>query len=183
MNTTKARDAGIFETQGNVTGAVAETLFGPILVLATERGILQIHFGDRESELLERLATAWPRVAEDPGDRLQLWLGEIVNRIDSPGKQALTPLDVRGTPFQRRVWDELLATHLGETLTYVALAERIGKPTAVRAVANACAANELAVVIPCHRVLRTDGGLGGYRWGMERKRQLLEREASAMQCS
>jgi len=111
------------------------------------------------------------------GPALDGWLEQIVASIESPGRGLDLPLDIRGTAFRRRVWQALREIPPGETVTYAELAARIGRPGSARAVAGACAANRIAVAIPCHRVIRGDGGLGGYRWGTERKRALLDRES------
>src|SRR5690606_18491175 len=107
-------------------------------------------------------------------------VARIVGFVESPGGKLDLPLDIRGTAFQRRVWQALRRIPVGETVSYAELARRIGAPSAVRAVARACASNPLALVVPCHRVVRTDGSLSGYRWGVERKRELLERERHAV---
>ena len=106
-------------------------------------------------------------------------MATVVGFVEAPGIGLDLPLDVRGTAFQQRVWQALRAIPAGDTVSYAAIANRIGSPSSVRAVAQACAANALAVAIPCHRVVRNDGGLSGYRWGVERKRALLEKEAHA----
>ena len=105
-------------------------------------------------------------------------VAEVVGLVEAPGQRLDLPLDIRGTAFQQRVWEALRAIPPGKTATYAEIAEAVGRPRAVRAVAQACAANPLAVAIPCHRVVRTDGDLSGYRWGVERKRKLLDREAA-----
>ena len=107
---------------------------------------------------------------------IALWMATVLHYLDAPSSGLNLPLDIRGTAFQQRVWQELCSIPLGFTIPYAEIARQIGQPTAVRAVASACAANPLAVVIPCHRVVRADGTLSGYRWGLERKRQLLRRE-------
>ena len=107
-------------------------------------------------------------------------LEKILTFIKTPAKGLDLPLDIRGTPFQRRVWTALLGVRVGYKITYAALASRIGEPHAIRAVANACAANAIALAIPCHRVVRSDGALAGYRWGAERKRRMVEKEAEAL---
>ena len=107
-------------------------------------------------------------------------LEKILAFVRTPAKGLDLSLDIRGTPFQRRVWSALLGVRVGYKISYAALASRIGKPRAIRAVANACAANALALAIPCHRVVRSDGALAGYRWGMERKRSMVEKEAEAL---
>jgi AraC family transcriptional regulator of adaptative response/methylated-DNA-[protein]-cysteine methyltransferase len=115
------------------------------------------------------------------GMSLRADLDKILTFIETPAKGLDLPLDIRGTPFQRRVWDTLLAIRVGYKITYAALASRVGEPGAIRAVANACAANAIALAIPCHRVVSSDGALAGYRWGVERKRFMLEREAQAIE--
>jgi O-6-methylguanine DNA methyltransferase len=106
-------------------------------------------------------------------------LEKILTFIKTPAKGLDLPLDIRGTPFQRRVWAALLSVRVGYKITYAALASRIGEPRAIRAVANACASNAIALAIPCHRVIRSDGALAGYRWGVERKRSMVKKEAGA----
>ena len=153
----------------------------PILVAASEAGIHRVEFGDDESTLREKLDADYPDATLTIGSDFEQWLTAVVQQIDSPRVQRPLPLDLRGTPFQQRVWEALLEIPLGATRSYTELAMLIGRPTAVRAAASACAANRIAVLIPCHRVLRSDGGLGGYRWGEQRKRTLLQREFSVMQ--
>jgi AraC family transcriptional regulator of adaptative response/methylated-DNA-[protein]-cysteine methyltransferase len=126
------------------------------------------------------LQERFPRATLIGGDaEFERLVAKVVGFVEAPGLGLDLPLDVRGTAFQQRVWQALLAIPAGETVSYTEVARRIGAPASVRAVAQACAANSLAVAIPCHRVVRTDGGLSGYRWGVERKRALLRREASA----
>jgi len=108
------------------------------------------------------------------------WLAQVLTYLETPRGGLDLPLDVRGTPFQQRVWTALQQIPPGSTLSYGSVATRVGQPKAARAVAQACASNPIAVVIPCHRVVRSDGGLGGYRWGIERKRELLDREAQEL---
>ena len=158
--------------------AVAETSLGWVLVAETDRGLCSIKLGDSKVALKVGLLERFPKAelaGDDPDfeDRLR----RVVALVESPGAGLDLPLDIRGTAFQRRVWDALRAIPSGSTATYADVARAIGRPSAVRAVARACASNELAVVIPCHRVIRGDGGLGGYRWGVERKRALLDGEA------
>jgi len=116
-------------------------------------------------------------IDEDPG--LKDWADQVVRFITAPGQAPDLPLDIRGTAFQARVWRALQKIPLGRTATYSEVARALGQPRAVRAVAQACAANNLALIVPCHRVIREDGDLAGYRWGVERKRALLERERAA----
>ncbi|MNG00277.1 Bifunctional transcriptional activator/DNA repair enzyme Ada [compost metagenome] len=141
------------------------------------RGLCAILLGDEPEALLAELRQRFPRDELIGGDaEVERLLAQVVGFVEAPRLGLDLPLDVRGTAFQQRVWQALRAIPPGSTLSYAELAERIGSPKAVRAVAGACAANALAVAIPCHRVLRSDGGLSGYRWGVARKRALLERE-------
>ena len=156
----------------------AETSIGWVLVASTDRGICSIELGDSreglEASLFERFPGA-ELAGDDPlfADRVR----QVVALVESPGSGLGLPLDIRGTAFQRRVWEALRAIPTGSTATYAEVARSIGRPSASRAVASACGSNELAVAIPCHRVIRSDGGLGGYRWGIDRKRALLDEEA------
>ncbi|MGK2914420.1 MAG: methylated-DNA--[protein]-cysteine S-methyltransferase, partial [Porticoccaceae bacterium] len=130
--------------------------------------------------LVRDLQDRFPRALLVGGDDgFEQWVAAVVGLVETPKLGLDLPLDVRGTAFQLRVWQALRDIPVGQTATYTAIAHRIGAPTAVRAVAGACAANPLAIAIPCHRVVRLDGGLSGYRWGVERKRALLDREGSA----
>jgi AraC family transcriptional regulator of adaptative response/methylated-DNA-[protein]-cysteine methyltransferase len=153
---------------------------GKVLVARTTHGLCAILLGDEAPPLVDDLRRRFPQ-AEVEADHglLAESLARVVACIDAPGTALDLPLDIRGTAFQQRVWLALRAIPAGQTTTYSELAERIDAPRAVRAVAAACAANPLAVVVPCHRVLRRDGDLAGYRWGLERKRALLEREAES----
>jgi AraC family transcriptional regulator of adaptative response/methylated-DNA-[protein]-cysteine methyltransferase len=162
--------------------AVAPCHLGWVLVAATEKGVCGIEFGDTAGALKEGLAGRFPN-AELRGDDpdFAAWVGAVLRLIDAPGQGSDLPLDIRGTAFQRRVWEALRAIPAGTTATYGEIAARVGSPAAVRAVANACAANPVAVAIPCHRVIGQDGELRGYRWGLRRKRALLEREAGHRQ--
>jgi AraC family transcriptional regulator of adaptative response/methylated-DNA-[protein]-cysteine methyltransferase len=159
--------------------ATAGTSLGPILVAGTDKGICAIEFGDTPEALIRALNERFARatlVEADP-DFARL-VADVVAAVESPAEKRDLPLDVRGTAFQLRVWQALRTIPAGETASYADVAKTIGDPAAVRAVAGACAANPAAVVIPCHRVVRKDGGLSGYRWGVARKRRLLEREAA-----
>ncbi|MEN9936847.1 MAG: bifunctional DNA-binding transcriptional regulator/O6-methylguanine-DNA methyltransferase Ada [Chloroflexota bacterium] len=161
-----------------ITAAVMPCYLGWALVAATERGICAIEFGDGPEALRGRLHERFPRAEISDGDgAFSAWIGRVLAFIEAPRGVLDVPLDIQGTAFQRRVWEALRSLHHGETVSYGELAERIGQPGATRAVAQACGANTLAVAIPCHRVVRSDGELGGYRWGVERKRALLAREA------
>lgn len=160
--------------------AVGECSLGSILVASSDRGVCAILMGDDPDKLVRDVQDRFPKAELTGGDReYERVVARVVGFVEAPGLGLDLPLDVRGTAFQRRVWKALTQIPAGSTATYAEIAERIGLPTAVRAVAGACAANAIAVAIPCHRVVRTDGGLSGYRWGVERKRELLQREGAA----
>jgi len=161
--------------------AIGESTLGMVLVARGPIGVRAILIGDDADELMLDLAGRFPaaRLLRDEAG-LRQDLARIIRFIGNPGAGIDLPLDMsRGTLFQRRVWDELRNIPIGATISYGALARRIGKPAAVRAVANACAANAIALGIPCHRVVHDDGTLSGYRWGVERKRALLESEIAS----
>jgi AraC family transcriptional regulator of adaptative response/methylated-DNA-[protein]-cysteine methyltransferase len=158
--------------------AVGECSLGSILVAATARGVCSILLGDDPEALVRGLHDIFPRARLLGGDRdFERLVAKVVGFVEAPALGLDLPLDVRGTAFQQRVWQALREIPAGSTSTYTKIAARIGAPRAVRAVARACATNAIAVAIPCHRVVRRDGALAGYRWGVERKRRLLEREA------
>lgn len=158
--------------------ALGECSLGSILVAATARGICAISLGEEPEGLLHELQRQFPQAELLGADaQFEALVAQVVALVEEPAQRHHLPLDIRGTAFQERVWQALRRVPAGEQLTYRELAERIGSPNAVRAVANACGQNRVAVAIPCHRVVRTDGSLSGYRWGVERKRTLLEREA------
>jgi AraC family transcriptional regulator of adaptative response/methylated-DNA-[protein]-cysteine methyltransferase len=158
--------------------AVGECSLGSILVAATDKGICAIMLGDAPDALVRDLQDRFPKAQLLGGDAdFEHWVARVVGFVEAPALGLDLPLDVQGTAFQQRVWQALRAIPSGTTVSYTAIAERIGAPQAVRAVAQACASNAIAVAIPCHRVVRQDGALAGYRWGVERKRTLLEREA------
>lgn len=160
--------------------AIARADLGWVLVAATDKGICRIDLDDDPQALLDRLTATFP-AAHLIGDDVTFreTVAQVVAMIERPARSLDLPLDIQGTAFQRRVWAALQEIPLGETLSYGEVAARIGRPQAARAVAGACAANKIAVAIPCHRVVRSDGTLGGYRWGLERKAALLDREAEA----
>ncbi len=159
--------------------AVGRCSLGEILVAASTRGICAIALGDDADLLLRDLQDRFPRAALIGGDaKFERRVAQVIAFVESPKAACDLPLDVRGTAFQHKVWQALRRIPPGKTMTYAEIARRIGAPTAVRAVAGACAANAIAVVIPCHRVVRSDGTLSGYRWGVARKRALLAREAA-----
>jgi AraC family transcriptional regulator of adaptative response/methylated-DNA-[protein]-cysteine methyltransferase len=160
--------------------AVGACSLGSILVAATERGVCAVLLGDDPTRLLHDLELRFPRADLVGGDRsFGRWVARVVGLVERPETSAALPLDVRGTAFQERVWRALSRIPVGATRSYAELARAIGAPRSARAVAGACAANPLAVLIPCHRVVRTDGDVSGYRWGIERKRRLIAREARA----
>lgn len=158
--------------------AVGQCSLGAILVSRSEVGLCAILLGDDPEALTRELQDRFPRARLVGGDRsFEEWVARVVGFVEAPAIGLDLPLDIRGTAFQQRVWQALQAVPPGETVSYAEIARRIGAPAATRAVAQACGANALAVAIPCHRVVRHDGALAGYRWGVERKRVLLEREA------
>jgi AraC family transcriptional regulator of adaptative response/methylated-DNA-[protein]-cysteine methyltransferase len=147
-------------------------------VAASEVGVCAILIGDDPDALARDLQDRFPRAELIGGDAaFEQLVAKVVGLVEAPGLGVDLPLDVRGTAFQQRVWQALREIPAGRTVSYADLARRIGAPKSVRAVAQACGANALAVAIPCHRVVRNDGALAGYRWGVERKRALLERES------
>lgn len=159
--------------------AVSRCCLGAILVAATDRGICSISLGDEPEDLVTALKLRFAnaeRVGNNPA--FDALVADVIGAIAEPAQAIALPLDVRGTAFQERVWQALRSIPFGQTATYTDIARRIGQPNATRAVANACGANPAAVAIPCHRVVRNDGSLGGYRWGIARKRTLLAREQS-----
>ncbi|MDD0972816.1 bifunctional DNA-binding transcriptional regulator/O6-methylguanine-DNA methyltransferase Ada [Pseudomonas fontis] len=157
--------------------AIGQCSLGAILVAQSARGICAILLGDDPQPLLQDLQDKFPKANFIGADAdFEQLIAKVVGFIEAPAIGLDLPLDLRGTAFQERVWQALRSIPAGNTASYAEIAERIGAPRAVRAVAQACAANSLAVAIPCHRVVRSDGNLSGYRWGVERKQQLLERE-------
>jgi AraC family transcriptional regulator, regulatory protein of adaptative response / methylated-DNA-[protein]-cysteine methyltransferase len=166
-------------TDSEIRYTVVTSGMGAVLVGATGQGVCAALFGDAKG-LPAELAAQFPAAAlvrDDAG--LREWADAIVESVEGRVPAASVPLDLRGTAFQRRVWDELRRIPPGKTASYAEIAQRVGRPSAARAVAGACAANRVAVVVPCHRVVRADGGLGGYRWGVDRKRALLDGETGA----
>jgi AraC family transcriptional regulator, regulatory protein of adaptative response / methylated-DNA-[protein]-cysteine methyltransferase len=160
--------------------AVGQCSLGAILVARSNKGICAITLGDDPDALVRSLQDRFPNANLIGGDReFEKLVAQVVGFVEAPGIGLDLPLDVRGTAFQQRVWQALREIPAGETVSYAAIARRIGEPKAVRAVAQACGANQIAVAIPCHRVVKNDGAPSGYRWGVERKRALLEKEAKA----
>lgn len=162
---------------GPVRFATAACSLGRLLVATTERGVCAVSLGDADDALIEELRARFPRAdLERDANGLTDLVRDVVATVDAPTRAVPLPLDVRGTAFQHRVWQALLAIPPGETRSYAQLARAIGAPTSTRAVAQACGANPVAVLVPCHRVVREGGALSGYRWGVERKAALLRRE-------
>jgi AraC family transcriptional regulator of adaptative response/methylated-DNA-[protein]-cysteine methyltransferase len=168
--------------------ALGRSCLGAILVASSTRGVVAILLGDDPHDLARDLQDRFPRarpigmgheMGHEKGRETAALIARVCNFIESPRTRLDLPLDVRGTAFQRRVWQALQEIPVGERVSYSELARRIGSPRATRAVAGACAANPVALAIPCHRVVRNDGDLAGYRWGVGRKRELLRREARA----
>jgi AraC family transcriptional regulator of adaptative response/methylated-DNA-[protein]-cysteine methyltransferase len=175
MTPTRYRAGGM---QEQIRFAVGECALGSILVAQSGRGICAILLGDDPDSLLRELQDRFPRAGLIGGDdAFEKVVAKVVGFVETPRLGLELPLDIRGTAFQRRVWQALRKIPAGKTVSYTDIARRIGSPQAVRAVAGACAANALAVAIPCHRVVRNDGALSGYRWGIERKRVLLDKES------
>jgi len=161
----------------NISYTIVPCSLGRVLVAATKRGISAVYLGERDSELAAALRKEYPRAEIQRGSgEHSKWVREIARHLAGSNPLLDLPTDVVATAFQRRVWEALRAIPLGTTRTYSEVARAIGQPSAIRAVARACATNPAAIVVPCHRVVRTDGTLGGYRWGIERKQSLLERE-------
>ncbi|WP_052128772.1 methylated-DNA--[protein]-cysteine S-methyltransferase [Neosynechococcus sphagnicola] len=159
--------------------AVKPSSLGWVLVAATTQGICAIHLGDTVEELATQLQHQFPQAQLRQWDpSVENWLDQVIAWIETPQRGLNLPLDIQGTAFQQRVWQALQDIPLGRTTSYAAISTQIGNPKAVRAVARACAANQFAVAVPCHRVVGSDGALRGYRWGSDRKRALLEREAT-----
>jgi AraC family transcriptional regulator of adaptative response/methylated-DNA-[protein]-cysteine methyltransferase len=164
-------------TNAQVRFAVGECSLGSILVAASENGICAILLGGDPDALVRDLQDRFPKAdLAAGGAEFESWIAQVVGFVESPRLGLKLPLDIQGTAFQQRVWSALAAIPLGSTATYSEIARKIGAPQSARAVAQACSANRLALAIPCHRVVRNDGALSGYRWGVERKRALLEVE-------
>ena len=164
-----------------ISWACRQTVLGPILMAATDRGVCFAQFGDDRDALVAQLQSEFPQAdlqsyngAES--QQLDRWIDALNGYIQNKQPRPELPLDLKGTAFQIKVWEFLLSLQDGDVISYSELAQAIDKPRAVRAAASACAANKVAVLVPCHRILRGDGGLGGYRWGLERKRALLDAE-------
>ncbi|MEM9108355.1 MAG: bifunctional DNA-binding transcriptional regulator/O6-methylguanine-DNA methyltransferase Ada, partial [Pseudomonadota bacterium] len=177
MRPTQYRDGG---RDTRIKFAVGECTLGSVLIAATERGVCAIDFGEQPEQLVQMLQDRFPKaelIGDDP--EFQNVVAAVIRYVENPTESFDLPLDIRGTAFQQRVWNTLRTIPAGRTVSYSDIAREIGQPKAVRAVAGACSANKIAVAIPCHRVVRTDGALSGYRWGVERKQALLNREAGS----
>lgn len=174
MKPAQYRKGGV---DARIVFALAQCALGALLVARSGRGLCAIALGDDPDALLRELQDRFPHAELVGGDAaFEQLVAQVVGFVEAPRLGLDLPLDIRGTAFQQRVWEALRKIPAGETVSYRQLAQRIGMPTASRAVAAACAANTLAVAIPCHRVVRSDGALSGYRWGVARKRDLLARE-------
>jgi AraC family transcriptional regulator, regulatory protein of adaptative response / methylated-DNA-[protein]-cysteine methyltransferase len=179
MTPTQYRAGGANE---DIRFAVGQSSLGAILVASSDKGVASILIGDDPDELVRDLQNRFPKARLVGGDKeYESMVVHVVGFVEAPRIGLNLPLDVRGTAFQRRVWQALQAIPVGQTSSYSEIARRIGAPKAVRAVAGACAANNIAVAIPCHRVVRNDGAASGYAWGVERKRALVAREAAQAQ--
>lgn len=181
MTPSSYRAGGAGET---IVHAVRNTSLGPLMMAATERGVCFVHFGDSKEALINQLAAEFPKAELCPADAaadrpLDAWMAALDAHLSQGAPRPELPLDLRGTAFQIRVWKFLLSVKPGDVVTYGEVATGVGAPRAVRAAASACGANRVAVLVPCHRALRADGGLGGYRWCLERKRALLDAERAA----
>jgi len=179
MSPTHYRAGGVQET---LTFAVGQCSLGAILVASSTKGVAAILLGDDPETLVHDLEDRFPRARLIGGDAAyERLVSRVVGLVEAPAHGLDLPLDIRGTAFQQRVWLALREIPAGKTETYSSIAAKIGAPSAVRAVAAACAANAHAVAIPCHRVVRHDGGVSGYRWGVQRKRELIDREHRALE--
>jgi AraC family transcriptional regulator of adaptative response/methylated-DNA-[protein]-cysteine methyltransferase len=163
--------------RGRIRYALGQSALGAILAAMSERGLCEIALGDDPDELARDFQQRFPEAELAGGKEAEAWLVKVIRFVETPGSDLDLPLDIRGTAFQQKVWQALIQIPAGTKVSYTDIAERIGAPKSVRAVAAAIAANTLAVAVPCHRVIRADGSLSGYRWGVERKAELLCRES------
>jgi AraC family transcriptional regulator of adaptative response/methylated-DNA-[protein]-cysteine methyltransferase len=175
-------------TGETIVHAVRDTVLGPLMMAATERGVCFVQFGDCAGKLLSQLESEFPQAlllpaTADTTAPLDAWMAALADHLAGTAPSPELPLELRGTAFQIKVWRFLMSVRSGNIVSYSQLATGIGAPRGARAAASACAANRLAVLVPCHRALRADGGLGGYRWGLARKRALLtlERKPGALE--
>ena len=175
MTPTQFRAGGANE---EINFALGQTTLGAILVASSKKGVVAILLGDDPAKLLRDLQDRFPRAKLSGADEeYEELVARVVGFIEAPKQGLDLPLDIRGTAFQQRVWRALQRISVGTTVSYAEIAKRIGSAKSVRAVAGACAANNIAVAVPCHRVVRTDGSLSGYAWGLDRKRELIDRES------
>jgi len=178
MTPTQFRAGG---RDADIRFALGQCSLGTILVAASQKGVCMIQFGDDAEILARDLKDRFPNARLVGNDKsFEQLIAKVVALVETPATHLELPLDIRGTAFQQRVWQKLREIPVGSTASYAEIARRIDKPKAVRAVAQACAANAIAVAIPCNRVVRTDGSLSGYRWGIERKHALIAREAAVL---
>jgi AraC family transcriptional regulator, regulatory protein of adaptative response / methylated-DNA-[protein]-cysteine methyltransferase len=167
-------------TVDTISYATGESALGRVLVARSISGVCAILIGADDDELVTDLAPRFPDAKLVANEAIvQDDLAKVIRSADKPSEGLDLALDLRGTPFQRRVWEMLRTVPVGTTVAYTELADSIGAPNSVRAVAGACASNPIALAVPCHRVVGSDGDLAGYRWGIERKRELIEKEATA----
>ncbi|MGH8618222.1 MAG: methylated-DNA--[protein]-cysteine S-methyltransferase [Burkholderiales bacterium] len=167
-----------------ISHAAADTPLGLLMIAATDRGLCFVQFGDNAQALVARLRREYPHAQLQARDLARdrpfaAWMRSLIGYLEDGRPRAVLPVDLQGTAFQLKVWNYLRRIPAGQVKSYAEVARAIGKPKAVRAVGSACARNRVGLVIPCHRVIRGDGGLGGYRWGLERKRTLIDRERKA----
>lgn len=167
-----------------ITYATVTTALGLLMIGATDRGLCFVHFGESEEELSAALRREYPAaqiepMPSPPGEEFERWIAALTRHLEGGQPRLDLPLDIRATAFQMRVWNYLQSIPYGEVQSYAEVAAGVGKPSAVRAVARACASNTVAIAIPCHRVIRGTGALGGYRWGLARKRALIDGERAA----
>jgi len=170
------REARSSASPERIVYAFADSSVGRILAAESDAGLVWLSFAENDTAALDELAHHCPRAELLPAENAARWLAPVVAAVDNPASPMQVPLDMRGTEFQRAVWEALLRIPAGETRSYSEIAREIGRPAAVRAVAQACGANPVALLVPCHRVIGADGSLTGYASGLDRKRQLLERE-------
>ena len=165
----------------NILFVLRPSWLGWVLIVGTAKGVCAIHLGDRDTECCSQIDKHWPHAKSGEEEPVFMdWVAQIMTCIDRPQENLIPPLELEGTVFQKKVWAILQTIPPGSTVSYAELARRMGNPKAVRAVAQACGANPVAVVVPCHRVIASDGSLRGYRWGSARKHALLDREGAQL---
>ena len=165
------------QTSTPIRYVIVPCALGRLLVAATERGVCAVSLADNDAELVDFLHGEFPeREMTYAADSLHEWAGAVMQLLEGKRPRRAVPIDVQATAFQKRVWQELCRIPSGDTRSYREIATALGQPDAARAVARACATNPIAVIVPCHRVIRADGGISGYRWGVNRKQAILDRE-------